>query len=184
MDKTPHNSLTYQSFSLLYQKFALPLMKFLIKRMSGNKQAAAEVFASTMSAAWQSYHTFQNKSQFFTWLCRIAINKMADYYREQINDQSKWIAPGLEFLAQLKSKDPTPEEKLALKELRQSVINCLNLLPAEKRQLLYFRYWQELSIEAIAQILGISERAAEGKIYRAKLSLKEVIVENYPDLTH
>lgn len=177
MDKTPH-----PSFVVLYRKFTLPLMKFLVKRMGGDTDAAEEIFSRTVSAAWQGFHTFKHKSQFFTWLCRISLNKMADYYREQIHERSLLVVPTLETIANIEDKHLTPEEKLALIELRASIRECLGLLPQEKRQLLYLRFWKELSIKKIAKILGISERAAEGKIYRAKLTLKEVISKKHPSL--
>jgi RNA polymerase sigma-70 factor (ECF subfamily) len=65
-------------------------------------------------------------------------------------------------------KSLSPEEDLALKELRKSVNDCLNLLPTEKRRLLWFRYWADMSYDEISKIMGISRRAVEGQIYRAK----------------
>ena len=38
----------------------------------------------------------------------------------------------------------------------------------EKRKLLQFRYWHDLSYGEISKIMGISERAVEGQLYRAK----------------
>lgn len=167
----------------MYSKAALPLTKFLVKKMGGDTDAAEEVFSRTVMAAWKGWHTFEHRSEFFTWVCRIALNKMADYYREQINERSKIIAPGLEVLASFKDNHLSPEEKLILQELRASVKECLRLLPEEKRRLLYLRFWQERTLKEIAGILGISERAAEGKLYRAKFALREVVVSQHPELT-
>lgn len=157
-------------------------MKFLVKRMGGNVQAAEDVFQETALAALKSWYTFEHKSGFFTWVCRIGLNKMADYYRHQIRHESKIIAPLFEEISQFHSGELTNEEKLSLLELRESVKDCLMLLPDEKRQLLYMRYWLDMSILAISQKLGISERAAEGKVYRAKLAFREVIVAKYPEI--
>jgi RNA polymerase sigma factor (sigma-70 family) len=44
----------------------------------------------------------------------------------------------------------------------------------EKRQLLQFRYWYDMSYEEIGKIMGISERAVEGQIYRAKHEFAKV----------
>jgi RNA polymerase sigma-70 factor, ECF subfamily len=186
MDQTPRQAKKlarkHQSFAALYKIFALPLMKFLVKKMGGNQQAAEEVFSRTIVAAWEGWHTFENKSSYFTWVCRIGLNKMADYYREQVHQRSVLVVPTLETLANIKDKGLLPEEKLALMELRASIRECLAILPPEKRRLIYLRFWQELTIKKIAGILGISERAAEGQLYRAKLTLKEVISTKRPEL--
>lgn len=174
MNKTPQAKplFQHQSFEEVYRRLALPLTKFLIKHLGGNREAVEEVFSQTMTAAWKGWNTFEYKSTYFTWMCRIALNKMADYYRDQINQKSHWVAPGLEVLAKFKSKEPNPEEQFALDELAKSVKECLGLLPEDKRKLLYLRFWKEYSIKKIAEIMGTSERAAEGKIYRAKLAFK------------
>jgi RNA polymerase sigma-70 factor (ECF subfamily) len=109
------------------------------------------------------------------------LNKTADYYRSQVHQRSRIVAPTLELLASIKDNGLMPDEQLAIKELRAAIKECLLILPKEKRQLLYMRYWQNLTLEKIASILGISERSVEGKLYRAKLALREEISQNYPE---
>lgn len=159
-------------------------MKFLIKRTGGNQEAAEEVFSRTVFAAWKGWHTFEHKSRFFTWLCRISLNKLADYYRDQIHERSRLITPTLKEWANIQDKNLTPEEKIALDNLRSCVHACLDLLPEEKRKLLYLRYWQEKTIKNIADLLGISERAAEGKIYRAKFTFRKTLATKHPELVN
>lgn len=175
-------SLRHKTFIFAYKRFATPLMRFLIKKMGGNVGAAEEVFAETMLAAWRSWHTFEHKSSFFTWVCRIGLNKMADYYRKQIDHESRIIAPTLEEIANIGSQEISLEEQLALKQLRESIKECLRLLPESKRKLLYLRYWKDMTIKKIALSTGCSERAVEGKIYRAKLEFKEILRTKYPEL--
>lgn len=172
----------HQSFELVYRTLALPLMKFLVKRMGGDQRAAEEVFARTISAGWEGWNTFRHKSSYFTWLCRIGLNKIADYYRDQVNDNSRWVAPVLEKLAESDTKELTPLEKLSLAELRAAMRKCLEILPEESRKLLQFRFWHDMTIKEIAELTGTSERAVEGKIYRAKQVLKRVLAERHPEL--
>lgn len=186
MNKTPQTkistSLRHRAFVKVYKKIALPLMKFLIKHMGGDKDAAEEVFSQTVITAWLGWHTFKHKSSYFTWICRIALNKIADYYRKEVNERSGIISPLLHNIAEFKSNTLSPEEELILNELKTSVKECILLLPPEKQRLLYFRYWKDLSIKKISLILGISERSAEGKIYRAKQDLKLIVIKKNPEL--
>ncbi len=157
-----------KNFEKVYQKLALPLTKFIIKAVGGKEEVVDEVLSETFIAAWKGWKTFKHKSSYFTWLCRIALNKIADYYRDQVNRNSGIIVPLFGNLDIPDSKTLSPEEKMALSELRESVNNCLNLLPYEKRRLLWFRYWKDLSYTEMARIMNISERAVEGKLYRAR----------------
>lgn len=181
-DKTPH-SLKYKTFKLFYKQFGLPLMKFIVKRMGGDTKAAEEVFSQTLLAAWKGWDTFESKSSYFTWVCKIGLHKIADYYRKEINYKSRFIAPLLDDFLQLEDKSLSSEERLALSELRSSVKECLNLMSDDKRQLLYLRYWKELSHKKIAELLGISERSVEGKLYRARLEFAQAYSENYSSFT-
>lgn len=155
-------------FEVVYKNLAVPLTKFVIKRVSGDSQATEEVLSATMIAAWRGWNTFRHKSSYFTWLCRIALNKIADYYHDQVNSRSAIIVPLIDAITQKDEKSLSPEEGLALADLRKSVNGCLNLLPTEKRRLLWFRYWKDMSYGEISKIMGISERAVEGQLYRAK----------------
>jgi RNA polymerase sigma-70 factor (ECF subfamily) len=166
------------SFESVYKKLAIPLTKFVIKRVAGDSQAAEEVLSATTIAAWRGWKSFRHKSSYFTWLCRISLNKISDYYRDQVNKNSKIIVPLIDTITQADEKSLSPEENLALKELRGSVNDCLDLLPPQKRRLLQFRYWYDLSYAQIAKILGVSQRAVEGKLYRAKEEFARVWTKN------
>lgn len=155
-------------FTDFYKQFFSPLTRFVFKRIGSDPQMADEIVSDTFVAAWKGYKTFKHKSSFFTWLCRIALNKIADYYRDQVNRRSHIIVPTLKWLSQIKSNDIPIEEKIALDELRLKVNEVLDLLPPEKRKLLQYRYYKDLSYKEISIKLQISIRAVEGKLYRAK----------------
>ena len=162
------------SFVVIYNELALPLTKFVMKRMGASDEKVEDIVEETVVAAWRGWNTFRHKSSYFTWLCRIALNKISDYYRDQVHKNSRIVVPLIEALTETDGKSLSPEEALALKELRKSVNGCLDLMSPEKRQLLQFRYWYDMSYEEIGSILGISERAVEGQIYRAKHEFAKV----------
>ncbi len=162
-------------FEELYKKYMSPLTRFVFKKIGSDPEAAEIIISETFEAAWKGYKTFQNKSSFFTWLCRIALNKIADYYRDQINRRSHLVVPTLKQLSQIESKDIAPIEKIALDEIRSKVNDVLNLLPEEKRKLLQYKYYRDLSYKEISLELKISPRAVEGKIYRAKKAFAKLL---------
>lgn len=161
-------------FEVEYKNFLSPLTRFVFKKIGSDPEAAEIIVSETFEAAWKGYKSFKNKSSFFTWLCRISLNKIADYYRDQINRRSHLVVPTLKKLSQIESNDLPIEEKMALDELRTKVNEVLNLLPEEKRKLLWYRYWNELSYKEMSVILKISPRAVEGKIYRAKKAFEKL----------
>lgn len=160
------------NFDQLYKKTISPLTRFVFKKIGSDPEVADQIVTETFEAAWKGYKTFRHKSSFFTWLCRIALNKIADYYRDQINQRSHLVVPTLKKLSQIESNELPVEEKMALNDLRTKVNEVLNLLPESKRKLLWFKYYKELSYKEISIILKISPRAVEGRLYRAKLAFQ------------
>lgn len=155
-------------FNQLYHEFSNPLYKFIAKHLGRDQGAVEEIFEETIVAGWCGYKTFGHKSSYFTWLCRIALNKIADYYHDQVNSRSKFVVPFLEDLARIDPTGMSMEERLVTDELRKDVNDCLNLLPPQKRRLLQLKYWENLSYKKIGELTGLSVRAVEGQLYRAK----------------
>ena len=174
--------MTRQTITRLYQQLSKPILKFILKRNGGDLEAAQQVVQDTFVAALTSFHTFHKKSTYFTWLCKIALNKMADYYRDQVNRKSKFIVPTSRQFDQLLSPDLAPEEKLVLAELKLALSRCLNLLPPEYRRLLHLKYYEQLTSREISLQLNLSSRKLEGKLYRARKSLATVVSRLYPYL--
>lgn len=166
-----------KSFVAVYNTLSPSLTRFIAKRLGSDYAKTEEILQNTAVAAWKSFSSFKHKSTYFTWLCRIALNKIADYYKGQINERSKIIYPGLKKITLIESDDLPQPERLALDELCNQVNNCLDMLPPSKRRLLHYKYWQGLTHAQIGKLLGISERAVEGRLYRARENFAKMYVK-------
>ena len=161
------SDIAHPTISFLYKTLGQKILKLILKRNGGDLRTAEGVLQDTFVAAFKSFHTFRHKSSYFTWLGRIALNKLADYYRSQVNQNFQlpinFPAPGL-----------SPEEQLGLTELKILVNKSLDLLPPEYRKLLQLRYYEELSTREISLKLHLSPKSLEGKLYRAKKRLAKI----------
>ncbi len=172
------NTKLNSSIDFLYKNLGQKILKFLLKRNGGDLEVAEAVLQDAFVATYQSFHTFHSKSTYFTWICKIALNKLSDYYRDQVRHRSKIIVPLSEEINKIIDPDISPEEKLALDELKTRVNRCLDLLPKEYRQLLHLRYYEELSLRQISLKLHLNPRSVEGKMYRAKKHLAKIYAES------
>src|SRR3989344_7941909 len=162
----------------LYRTLSKPVIRFILKRTGGDLEAAQQVLQGTFISVLKSFHTFHKKSTYFTWICKIALNKLADYYRDQVHYKSKVFVPSIEQFNLLVDPGISPEEMLTLEELKFQVNKCLNLLPGEYRRLLHFKYYQELSTREICFKLNLTPRSLEGKLYRAKKALSKIYAQS------
>jgi RNA polymerase sigma-70 factor (ECF subfamily) len=168
--------------SELYKQLGTKILRFVLKRSGGDLNFAKQVVQDTFVAAFKSYSTFRHKSSYFTWLCKIALHKMTDYYRGQVNAHSHLVVPTLEQLDRLVDPQISPEERVSLNEFKQNVNRCLDLLPGQYRRLLHLKYYLDLSNREICLKLNLSPRKVEGRLYRARQALAGIVSRRYPHL--
>lgn len=125
-----------------------------------------EIFQETLISASESYPAFKGNSSFFTWLCGIANHEVADFYRKK--KIKTFLFSRFPFLEYLVSEALGPEEELLKQEVRKEVKEVLERLSEGYSQILRLKYYQGLSMREIAQKLGITVKAVESKLTRAR----------------
>lgn len=140
-----------------YRRFAPGLHAFISRKVSG-PETVEDLISETMVAAVKSIMRFKGESRVFTWLCRIASYKIADFYRRQ--SQGKLLS--IEEAGTLSDNDSADPE--------QSIIiwQVLHSLNHEYRQVLEEKYLSGFSTREIAFRLGRTEKAVESILVRAR----------------
>ena len=122
---------------------------------------------------------FSGKSTFKTWLYTIARNIAMDYLRHhKMNISMDVCAPISDELSDLERAWIGQEKKLQLHRTMEK-------LKPEYRQVLYLRYFEDFACKQIARIMGKTTHSTETLLYRAKLALKQKLMEegfSYEDL--
>lgn len=155
----------------------------LAVRMTGNPEDGADMAQEAFLKAWRSLPSFQGDSSFSTWLYRLTSNLCIDFLRRE--KRQKIAAPSVS----LDDEDSTvpmdvpdhrfsPEDELERKELRSAVGQALLKLSDEHRQVLVLRELDGLSYSEIANHLGLEEGTVKSRIARARLSLRNILLED------
>ena len=71
--------------------------------------------------------------------------------------------------------EDSPEAELLRRERLKTLRSAVSNLPAGERRLLYRKYYYRQSTAQIAAELGMTERAVEGKLYRLKRRLRDIL---------
>ncbi len=140
-------------------------------QVTGSPEDAEDVVQEAFISAFMKLDSFQQNSQFFTWLYRIAFNSALskrrrkrakislDYWRE-VN--------GLEVV----DHSAPVDEPLLRRERVTSVRQAMQTLTEEHRSILVLREMNENSYEDIAVILEISIGTVRSRLNRARAQLK------------
>ena len=67
-----------RAFEFFVKKYQRRLFR-VIYNMTSSKEDTADLLQDVFLKAFRSLETFKGQSKFYTWLCRIAINKTLDF---------------------------------------------------------------------------------------------------------
>ena len=110
------------------------------------------------------------------WLWRVAQNLLRAHWRSRARRPQQVPLADPQLAAELARRFDTeelPTEVLARKEVRDQLLLALTALPGAAQELLLGHYFHGLSHAVLAVAHGISERAVEGRLYRARKMLRE-----------
>ena len=119
---------------------------------------------------------YTDTGKFFWWLTRVAHNVIIDYYRAQ--KSSRIVEPTKDNdLSNLNSNslmDSNRESEMANAQVLRDVKKLMEALPEQQREVVFMRYFQELSFKEIAEITGVSINTSLGRMRYALINLRKL----------
>ena len=153
------------SFERLVEKYSGDV-ELLANRLLGWPGDVEDITQEVFLAAFVGFKKFRHDCDVKTWLFTITINKCRTFRYKQFLHRRKII----------KKHDmelhPASEKKMLDDETFEKVRNAVKALPAKYRETVVLRYLQELEIEEISKILGISINTLHVRLNRARERLK------------
>ena len=132
-----------------------------------------ETFLKIISKLQNHQYTETGRLQW--WMLRVAHNVVIDYYR----DQKKIFvvdAPKENDLSAVKSDelvDVNRENELTNQRTLKQLVLLMNALPAPQREVVYMRYFQDMSFKEIAEELGCSINTSLGRMRYALINMRK-----------
>lgn len=145
-----------------------------------NAADAEEVAQEAILKALANLRQFRAESKFSTWLIQIAVNEARMRRRKE-------HAEIMEPIGERQEEDGTyaprefadwreiPSEALERSEVRELLLESLAALGSKYREVFVLRDIQHLSIEEVAEALGISRASVKTRLLRARLMLRDLL---------
>jgi len=158
------------AFGILVSRYQNRLYSSVLS-VTGSAEEAEDVVQDAFVRAFVKLDSFQQSSQFFTWLYRIAFNAALSRHRRRRNRVS------LDQAREQTGLDPiddgeTPDEPMMRRERIARVRAAMAMLTEEHRAILVLREMDECPYETIAEILKISIGTVRSRLSRARFQLK------------
>lgn len=147
-----------------------------------DQELANDVFQDTFVKVITKLHEgkYTDSGKFSYWITRIAHNVIMDLYRQQRNEHI--VEPTEDNdLSNLKINsvfDSSRESEIVKEQVLDDVKRMMNNLPASQREVVYMRFYQDMSFKEIADITGVSINTALGRMRYAVLNLRRMAKEH------
>lgn len=137
-----------------------------------------ETFVKVITRLQQGKYSPTGK--FAAWTMRIAHNVIMDWYRAQKADKIV-EAPRENDLSNIGGADVqigNIENEFVSSQTLSDIKNLMNHLPAPQREVVFMRYYQEMSFKEIAETTGVSINTSLGRMRYAILNLRRMVREH------
>lgn len=134
---------------------------------------AVDIAQDSFSEAWLNRAACRgdwSDPEFFgRWLRGVALNQFRNWRRSRLR-RERLVKP----VTILDDQTVTPDEVDSSEQL-DALRNAINRLPADQRQVILMHYLEETSIGRIATLLAVSAKTVEGRLYRARKTLHDLL---------
>jgi len=151
-------------FSVLVDRH-LPAVRRHLRAMVPNEPDQEDVLQEVLLKVWRHLADFRLECNLRTWMIKIAINEVRQWYRRRTSRQ---VFQPLDDSGLIASKEDSPEKGLLRNEAARAVQSGLAALPAKYRDVLVLRYFEEKTGEATAKSLGMTVPAMKTRTFRAR----------------
>jgi RNA polymerase sigma-70 factor (ECF subfamily) len=144
---------------------------FYINGFMNNISVSEDIVADTFVELIVKKNRFKNDYMFKTWLFKIARNHAIDYLRKQSKRQTRPI----EYLENELSDKETLENTIIKDEQSTQLHDAMETMHNEYRDVLHLIYFEDMSYENAAAVLGKNIKQITNLVYRAKQTLKSTL---------
>lgn len=158
------------AFGQLMRRHKEPLFRVL-RRMTGDADEAYDLLQESFVAAWRSLRRYDPERPFAGWMRTIALNKARDWGRRRtVRRVIAAVLPG-ERAVDVADPAPSPETAAGDAQALASLDAAIAQLPIALRAPLVLTVFDGMSQADAARQLGISEKAVETRVRRARRTL-------------
>lgn len=168
------------AFDILLDRYEQRIFSY-ISFIVHNQEVAEDIFQETFMKAIVTIQQgrYTENGRFQAWLTRIAHNLIIDFFR-QCKNENCVSNDDVEYdlFNDVKLSEATIEMKMVKDQTLDDVRLLVENLPQNQKEVVYMRYYQELSFKEIAEVTGVSINTALGRMRYALLNLRRMAVSH------
>lgn len=163
--------LDRSAFQTLYDATSAKLYG-VVFRIMGNRSAADEILQEVYVKIWQNARDFDaSRASPITWMATIARNRAIDELRRSKQIQTR----DTDEIGDIAGENSHPLDEAERSDALKALINCLNTLEPEKREIILLAYYRGCSRDELARRFDRPVPTIKTWLHRSLAQLRECL---------
>jgi RNA polymerase sigma-70 factor (ECF subfamily) len=173
------DATAYRGLVEKYQGRVYNVVYGLVRNREDARDLTQEVFVK----AYRNLGGFREDARFYTWIYRIAMNLAIDFTRRRNRSPVSGLEDDIASrdadggIAEVHHAD-NPRRALERKQLYKQIMDALELLPEQQKQVILLRELEGLSYREIAEVLDIAEGTVMSRLFYARKKLQGILASS------
>ena len=173
------------ALTVLIKRHQSKIFGFIYSKIS-DRDISNDIFQDTFIKVIRTLksQSYNEEGKFLPWVMRIAHNLIIDHFRK--NKKMPMFRETEEFsIFSIMSDDSlTIENKIIQNQVEVDLRKLIEELPADQKEVLVMRMYQDMSFKEISEITGVSINTALGRMRYALMNMRKVIDKHQIILTN
>lgn len=147
----------------------------LVRNLVRDDEEAKDITQQAFISGFAALKRFDPAQSFRNWMSRIAINKCRDWARKRAVRRFLWSGDAEDSMLFVADGEPGADRRAVAKAELSRVEAAIDRLPQRLKEVIVLRGIEQLSQQESADVLGVTPKAVETRLYRARARLNELL---------
>ena len=173
-----------RSLEMLIKRHKQRIYNFIYSKVF-DRDLTEDIFQDTFIKVIRTLKlgNYNEEGKFVSWVMRIAHNLVIDHFRKNSRIPKFESSNDFDIFSVLKDNEIDVENKMIKDQILIEVKKIINLLPDDQKEVLVYRYYNELSFKEISKKTGVSINTSLGRMRYALINLRNIIKKQNISLT-
>jgi RNA polymerase sigma-70 factor (ECF subfamily) len=173
------------ALTVLINRHQSKIFGFIYSKIS-DRDISNDIFQDTFIKVIKTLKSksYNEEGKFLPWVMRIAHNLIIDHFRR--NKKMPMFRETEEFsiFSIMSDNSLTIENKIIQEQVEIDLRKLIDELPADQKEVLMMRMYQDMSFKEISELTGVSINTALGRMRYALMNMRKVIDKHQIILTN
>ncbi|MCL6461798.1 RNA polymerase, sigma subunit, ECF family [Flavobacterium micromati] len=174
-----------EALSALIKRHQSKIYGFIYSKIP-DKDITNDVFQDTFIKVIKTLksNSYNEEGKFLPWVMRISHNLVVDHYRKTKKMPLYRETEEFSIFSIMSDDSLTIENKIIADQVEMDLKRLIEELPADQKEVLVMRMYQDMSFKEISESTGVSINTALGRMRYALMNLRKVIDKHQIVLTN